>query len=265
MTGKDLFRKLIVRAPSDLGTAIYDRVRQSREVEGEGPSWQEIAHQAQQLGILTAEETGALSTLAALAAVALHNGDLRDAQRNFFAHVTDIIVNALDAHLEFHQGHGNRVAQLANRLGRALGLDDAGMQRLHFAALLHDIRMLKLDRAQQMNRKTCDKHTIIGSRMLGRIRVWKDIAPIIHHHHERWDGSGYPDGISGSEIPLESRIIAVCDAFDSMTSHSSYRDAMTLDEALAELEACRGTQFDPDLVEAFRTLAAAGHVAVNPS
>ena len=131
----------------------------------------------------------------------------------------------------------------------------------YFVATLY----LKMDRAQQMNPKTCDKHTLLGSRMLGRIRVWKDIAPIVQHHHEWWDGSGYPDGISGNEIPLESRIIAVCDAFDSMTSSSSYRDAMTLDEALAELEACRGTQFDPDLVETFRTLAAAGQVEINPS
>ena len=79
-----------------------------------------------------------------------------------------------------------------------------------------------------MNRKTCDKHTIIGSRMLGRIRLWKDLAPIIKHHHEWWDGSGYPDGISQAEIPFESRIIAVCDAFESMTSASGYGEARSL-------------------------------------
>lgn len=208
----------------------------------------------------SAEETDAVSTLAALAAVALNNGDLRDAQRNFFAHVTDMLVNALDAHLEFHQGHGHRVAQLANRLGRALELDDSVMQRLHFAALLHDIGMLKMDRSQQMNRKTCEKHTTLGSRMLGRIRLWQDLAPIVHHHHEWWDGSGYPDGIAEQEIPLESRIIAVCDAFDSMTSAASYRDARSIDEALAELVACQSTQFDPEIVAAFRELAEAGQL-----
>ena len=206
------------------------------------------------------EETDALSTLAALAAVALHNGDLRDAQRNFFAHVTDIIVNALDAHLDFHQGHGNRVAQLANRLGRAYAFDDDAMQTLHFAALLHDIGMLRLDRSQQMNRKTCEKHAMIGSRMLGSIRLWKDLAPIVHHHHEWWDGSGYPDGIAGEAIPLASRIVAVCDAYDAMTSQSSYRETRTPEQALAELEACRGSQFDPAVVAAFRTLAEAGQL-----
>jgi putative nucleotidyltransferase with HDIG domain len=204
------------------------------------------------------EEADALSTLAALAAVALHNGDLRDAQRNFFAHVTDIIVHALDAHLGFHQGHGTRVAQLANRLGRAYGFDDGAMQRLHFAALLHDIGMLRLDRAQQMNRKACDKHALIGARMLSGIRLWKDLAPIVQHHHEWWDGSGYPDGIAGEAIPLASRIIAVCDAYDAMTSKTPYGETRSAEQALAELEACRGTQFDPAVVASFRTLSEAG-------
>ncbi len=206
------------------------------------------------------EEVDGLATLAALASVALLNGDLRDSQRNFFSHVTDIIVTALDAHLGFHEGHSERVAQLANRMGRTIGLDDEALQRLHFAALLHDIGMLKLDRSQQMNPRTCDKHTLLGSRMLGRIRLWKDVAPIVHHHHEWFDGSGYPDGIAGEEIPLEARVIAVCDAWDTMTSESSYKSAMTRDEGIAELEACIETQFDPELVRAFRALVDAGEV-----
>jgi putative nucleotidyltransferase with HDIG domain len=206
------------------------------------------------------EEADALSTLAALAAVALHNGDLRDAQRNFFAHVTDIIVHALDAHLGFHQGHGTRVAQLANRLGRAYSFDDGAMQRLHFAALLHDIGMLRLDRAQQMNRKTCDKHAMIGARMLSSIRLWKDLAPVVQHHHEWWDGSGYPDGIAGEAIPLAARIITVCDAWDAMTSQTAYGETRTPEQALAELERCRGTQFDPGVVAAFKTLAESGQL-----
>ena len=92
-----------------------------------------------------AGELGALATLASMSAVALHNADLRDAQRNFFSHVTDMLVTALDNHLGFHRGHGQRVAQLANRVGRRLGMGDQELARLHFAALLHDIGMLKLD------------------------------------------------------------------------------------------------------------------------
>jgi putative nucleotidyltransferase with HDIG domain len=197
-------------------------------------------------------ESDALSTLAGIASVAIHNADLRDAQRNFFSHVTDLLVQALDAHLQFHVGHSDRVAALANRVGRALKLDDAQLQRLHFGALLHDIGMLKLDRTQQMNLRTCDKHTLLGARMLTRIRLWKDIGPIVQHHHEWWDGHGYPDGLSGDAIPLEARIIALCDAFETMTSNESYKEAVSVEEALAEIDACAGTQFDPSLARTFR-------------
>jgi putative nucleotidyltransferase with HDIG domain len=198
------------------------------------------------------EESDALSTLAGLSSVAIHNADLRDAQRNFFSHVTDILVQALDAHLQFHVGHSHRVAQLANRVGRALKLGDAELQRLHFGALLHDIGMLKLDRTQQMNLRACDKHTLLGARMLARIRLWKDVGPIVQHHHEWWDGHGYPDGIAGDAIPLEARIVAVCDAFDTMTSDESYKPAVSVEEALAEIDACAGSQFDPSLARTFR-------------
>lgn len=206
------------------------------------------------------EEIDALSTLAALAAVALRNGDLRDAQRNFFSHLTEMIVSALDAHLGFHQGHSARVAQLANHMGRALAFDDEQLERLHFAALLHDIGMLKLERAQAMNPRTSDRHALLGSRMLGRIRLWKDLAPVVHHHHEWFDGSGYPDGIAGEEIPLDARIIALCDAWDTMTNEASYKPQMSREDALADLQACSGTQFDPELVATFRALVERGEL-----
>lgn len=211
-----------------------------------------------------AGEIDALATLAGLAGVAFRNADLRDAQRNFFSHVTDMLVTALDVHLGFHRGHGQRVAQLSNRLGRAVGLDEDALHRLHFAALLHDIGMLKLDPDQQMTRATCDKHCALGSRMLARIRLWKDIAPVVYHHHEWFDGSGYPDGIAGDSIPLESRIISVCDAVDSMTSDASYRSPLSLEDALVELARCSGTQFDPELVTAFTRLAQDGMIDIGP-
>ena len=207
-----------------------------------------------------ARELDALATLAGLSAVALHNAELKDAQRNFFTHVTDILVHALDAHLNYHSGHGQRVAEYANRVGRELGLDDHRLQRLHFAALLHDIGMLKLDRNQPMNPRSCARHTVLGFRMLDRIRVWKDIAPVVHHHHEWWDGSGYPDGLSGEAIPLEARIVALADAFDSITSQTSYRIARSVDEAIREIRTGAGTQFDPTVVSAFDRLVAAGEI-----
>jgi putative nucleotidyltransferase with HDIG domain len=202
----------------------------------------------------------AISTLAALTAVALRNADLLFAQRNFFAHVTEILSMALDNHLDYHRGHGKRVAALANRIGRELGLGEAALQRLHFAALLHDIGMLKLERNQKMNAKACEKHPTIGSRMLAPIVLWQEIAPVVHAHHERWDGRGYPDGLAGESIPLEARVLALADAYDSIASEQSYRVALSREEALREIEECAGTQFDPRVAAAFAALAARGEL-----
>jgi len=209
-------------------------------------------------------ELGALATLASMSAVALHNADLREAQRNFFSHVTDMLVTAVDTHLGFHRGHGQRTAQLANRLGRRVGLSEEELSRLHFAALLHDVGMLKIDARQQMTRDTCQKHCVFGHRMLSRIRLWRDLAPIVYHHHEWWDGRGYPDAKAGKDIPRESRIIALCDAVDSMTSDESYRTPVSPDDAVAELERCSGSQFDPELVAAFIELARDGMIEIGP-
>lgn len=207
-------------------------------------------------------EVDALSTLAGLFSVALHNADLRHAQRNFFSHTTDILVTALDAHLGYQTGHSNRVCQYANRIGHEMGLDEDRMQRLHFGALLHDIGMLKLERSLQKNPKVCEKHAVLGYRMLHQIRLWEEIAPIVHHHHERWDGQGYPEGLAGEAIPIESRVIAVAEVFDTITSVTSYKVAMPFHDAVAEIEAHAGTQFDPEVVRAFRKLVDEGVISL---
>jgi putative nucleotidyltransferase with HDIG domain len=209
-----------------------------------------------------AKETDALTTLGALVGVSLHNADLRDAQRNFFSHVTDIIVHALDSHLGYNTGHGERVAQIANRIGRTMNLDDARMERLHFGALLHDIGMLKIDRTQQMSRKVCEKHPQLGHRMLQRIRLWQELAPLVLYHHEWYDGSGYPEGLAGDEIPLEARIIALAESFDTMTNEASYRETLSLEEAMREIEHGVGTQFDPQVVAVFQQLVEQGAIEV---
>jgi putative nucleotidyltransferase with HDIG domain len=211
-----------------------------------------------------AGELGALATLASMSAVALHNADLRESQRNFFSHVTDMLVTAVDNHLGFHRGHGQRVAQIANRVGRRLGMADQDLSRLHFAALLHDVGMLKIEASREMSKDSCQKHCVFGHRMLSRIRLWRDLAPIVYHHHEWFDGRGYPDGIAGNAIPLESRIVSLCDAVDSMTSDDSYRTPLGLDEAIAEIERCAGTQFDPQLVKVFVELAQDGLIEIGP-
>ncbi|MDJ0849459.1 MAG: HD domain-containing protein [Myxococcota bacterium] len=214
---------------------------------------------------IEAAEVDALTSLGTLSAVALRSADLKEAQRNFFTHVTDMLVSALDSTLGYHKGHGTRVAQYANRLAREMGLDEHRLQRLHFAALMHDIGMLKLERQQQQSARASTRHTVLGGRMLGRIRLWQDLAPVVQSHHEWWDGSGYPEGLSGDAIPLESQIIAVCDAFDAMTSASSYKDPMPIEEALREIESGAGTQFAPDAASAMAALIRRGEIELIPS
>ena len=203
----------------------------------------------------------ALTTLAGLTSVAMRNADLRDAQRNFFSHMTEILVSALDAHLDYNDGHSNRVARNANPVGRAMKFDDKRLQNLHFASLLHDIGMLKIDSSVKKSEKACQKHSELGYRMLARIRLWEGVAPIVHSHHEWYDGSGYPEGLAGDDIPLESRIISICDAFDAMISDTSYKVAMSKEAALEEIRNCAGTQFDPRIAKAFLDLAEQGLIS----
>jgi len=208
------------------------------------------------------EETDAVSTLASMSSVALNNANLRDAQRNFFAHVTDLLVSAVDAHVEYRNGHSKSVAQYANQISRELGLSEEQLQTLHFASLLHDIGMLKIEPSQHAMPEHYRKHSRIAYRMLSQIRLWEHLAPIILHHHEWYNGSGYPDGIAGDAIPLEARIIAVADAFDAITRNDDRRLAMSLVDAAEEIRGGSGTQFDPQVVEAFLTLAERGEITI---
>jgi putative nucleotidyltransferase with HDIG domain len=205
-------------------------------------------------------ESQALLTLAGLVSVALQNAELQDAQRNFFTHVTEILLGALDSHMDHHTGHSMRVAHLSNQIARELGFDETRLQRLHFAALLHDLGMLKIDPALAGNRKVMEKHTTIGFRMLSRIKVWEELAPLVLYHHEWYDGSGYPEGLVGDAIPIESRIIAVADAFDAMTSTVSYKEAISVEAALSEIEEGAGTQFDPLVARTIIDIAREGRI-----
>ncbi len=210
------------------------------------------------VGALSAEAMDALATIAGMASTALQRSDLEDAQRNFFAHVTELLVTALDGHVVGRRGHGTNVARTANRIAHELGLDATRKERLHFAAMLHDIGMLKVDAARHLDAKSVRGHAVVGARMLSRIRLWEPLAQIVLHHHEHWDGRGYPEGRVGDAIPLEARIIALADAVDAMSRGEGHRAAKSPDEIVKELQNCRGTQFDPALVDAFLALHTRG-------
>jgi putative nucleotidyltransferase with HDIG domain len=202
-------------------------------------------------GSLAPSQLDTLSTLGSLTSIAVGNAELRESERNFFTHVTNLLVATLDRYLDDRSDHSRRVAAVANQISHALQLPERQRERLHFAALLHDIGMLQIPRAHANDRILARRHVEAGDEMLRPIRLWEDLAPLVRHHHEHWDGGGYPDGLSGDRIPLESRIIAVAEAFDAMTAEKSYKPAIAIPEALDRLEEAAGSQFDPDVVKAF--------------
>jgi diguanylate cyclase (GGDEF)-like protein/putative nucleotidyltransferase with HDIG domain len=155
--------------------------------------------------------------------------------------------------------HSHNVGELAARIAQRLGLDAEQVELVRVAGGLHDIGKLlvpedivhKPGPLTPAERSIVERHSEIGQRMLEALGL-EPIATWVHHHHERWDGEGYPAGLAGEEIPLPSRILFVADAFDTMTNDRVYRTKVTRAEALAEIEGCSGTQFDPAVVAALR-------------
>lgn len=166
---------------------------------------------------------------------------------------------AVDAKDSYTAGHSDRVAYYSKLMGQKLGLSEDDLQTLYEGALFHDIGKIGipdsvLKKAGPLSNEEYDdikNHPSIGAHILLPAKIFSDLIPIVRSHHERYDGTGYPAKLSGEDIPFMARIVAVADAFDAMTSDRSYRPRFTLIKALDELERCKGTQFDPNIVDAF--------------
>lgn len=204
-------------------------------------------------GEFDADDQSLLFSLADQAAISIEHVRLMDARNNYFTHVSEILIGAMDTHVPIKSGHARRVARYARLVAAGLGLSDTEQRNLYFAGLLHDIGLLKLDTTAEWTRERIELHPILGYEMIKDIIFWKDLAPIVLHHHERWDGRGYPNKLQGAEIPQGARIIGVCEAFDVITSKNSYKSPLPYDMAVRELEAHAGTQFDPDIVAMLKT------------
>jgi putative nucleotidyltransferase with HDIG domain len=169
------------------------------------------------------------------------------------------LVAALDQRDGYTAHHSHEVVTAAGTLGRELGMDHADVAELEVAALLHDIGKVhvpdsilnKPGRLTDEEFATMARHPIWGAEMLTHVPGLEVVAAIVRFHHERWDGTGYPDKLSGRRIPLASRIISVCDSYNAMTSDRPYRRGMSSGAALDELRTGAGWQFDPDVVAAF--------------
>jgi putative nucleotidyltransferase with HDIG domain len=169
------------------------------------------------------------------------------------------LARAIEARDPYSSGHAARVTTFAEIIAERLGWDEDQLEVLRIGAALHDIGKLAV--AEHVLRKPgplddeefreVRSHPVEGARMIGLIGTMRSAVPAVLHHHERWDGDGYPAGFAGADIPVEARILAVVDAFDAMTSDRPYRPALPADVAVAELERCAGSQFDPDVVDVF--------------
>jgi HD-GYP domain-containing protein (c-di-GMP phosphodiesterase class II) len=166
---------------------------------------------------------------------------------------------AIEARDPYTRGHSARVARTAHAVGVRLGCDESRLALLRLGGALHDIGKLVVSEAvlnkpgplTSAEQAEVREHPEAGARMVALDRSLRPALPGVLYHHERWDGLGYPTGRAGKEIPLEARILAVTDSFDAMTSDRPYRAALTHEQAIAELERCSGSQFDPDVALVF--------------
>jgi len=166
---------------------------------------------------------------------------------------------AVDAKDVYTRGHSDRVAFYAVELGKAVGLSNGELQTLKLSGLFHDIGkigtsndlLLKSERLHPDEYEEIKKHSLTGAHILSVISFFKDVVPVVRHHHERMDGSGYPDGLRGERIPYLARIVAIADAYDAMMSDRMYRSRLEQDNIRLELIRGAGSQFDSGLVKAF--------------
>jgi HD-GYP domain-containing protein (c-di-GMP phosphodiesterase class II) len=203
-----------------------------------------------------------MSSIGNQSAVFLANNMLYADLQDLLMGVLHALTASIDAKDPYTCGHSNRVAMISRRLAEECQLDAAKVQQIYLAGLLHDVgkigvpesTLCKPGRLTDEEYEAIKRHPGIGAKILGGIRQLDDIIPGILCHHERLDGKGYPEGISGYRLPLEARIIGLADCFDAMTSDRIYRKALPLETVLAEIHDHAGTQFDPVVAEKFLAL-----------
>lgn len=213
----------------------------------------------------TSREAKLLQAVGRQAALALRNRNLVEDLRGMFFSTIYALVAAIEVNDAYTCGHSRRVARNARETAGVIGLAPAEVEAVYMAGIVHDIGKIGVEKAILSKKtglsdtewETVRTHPDQGAGIIGSVRQLRHLVPGVRHHHERCDGSGYPRGLRDEEIPLESRIIAVCDSYDAMTSVRSYRPALSSEAAVAELRACAGGQFSIPVVEAFLEMLAA--------
>ncbi|GJM18652.1 MAG: hypothetical protein DHS20C14_08650 [Phycisphaeraceae bacterium] len=260
----------LARAPGD-GALIIDRPDDIPEALGPQIVAQPVRRAGKLVAVLVAASKGGeepqvssyetlmLEAAGGFLGAFLDNTALYAEQEEAFVGTVRAMTAAIDAKDRYTRGHSERVAMLSKRLAEAAGLDAAAVHEVYISGLVHDVgkigvpeRVLcKTGRLTDEEFDLIREHPGIGHEILKVIPSLASILPGVMHHHERWDGNGYPARLSGTDIPLMARIIGLADTFDAMSSTRSYRPAMTRDVVLAEITRCAGSQFDPDLAKVF--------------
>jgi putative nucleotidyltransferase with HDIG domain len=259
LPGADAERSYLRRAPFDareFRSFLVVPVFLKRQVAGV------IALGYRQAPTLGDEDLVQARRLADQVAVALSNTRLVEELNALNWGALTALARAIDAKSPWTAGHSERVTAMALTIGRHMGLPSGDLDALHRAGLLHDIGKIGipadvLDKPSGLTPDEHDlmrQHTEIGARILTPIAAFASVIPVVRHHHERWDGSGYPDGLAGTDIPFLARVLTVPDVFDAVTSERPYRAGLSLAEAVALIRERSGSHFDPAVVEAFVTV-----------
>lgn len=214
----------------------------------------------------TSEELGLLTTIAAQASIAIKNAMLYDEQQKIYLSTIHALVSAIEASDSYTRGHSERVTRYSLAIAKKLGLTSERLKIMERAAILHDIGKIginltllhKVGKLTSEDILNLQQHPEIGIRILEPIDFLQDVRHCIAQHHERYDGKGYPYKLSGDQLLLESKVLAIADAFDAMTSDRPYRKALSIEVAIQELHDNAGTQFDPLIVPIFIDLLEEG-------
>ncbi|MCA9140454.1 MAG: HD domain-containing protein [Planctomycetales bacterium] len=207
-------------------------------------------------------EADLMSSTSMMLAVHVLNQRQYQQMQSMFESMIQSLASALDAKDAYTSGHSNRVADLASELARRLGYDDFALANIRMGGILHDIGKIgvddsvlrKPDRLTDSEFEQIKRHPILGYDILKGIDQFSGILPTVRHHHESWDGTGYPDGLSGDNIPRDAQIVAVADAFDAMTSDRPYRPGMPIEKVIEVFRNGRGKQWAADVVDALLSI-----------
>ncbi|MBI4824241.1 MAG: GAF domain-containing protein [Nitrospirae bacterium] len=211
------------------------------------------------IGQFDEDDMQLITALSNQVAVAIENANLYQELKETFYGTAQSLAETIEKRDPYTGGHTKRVMNYSLAIGRSMGLSKAELEGLKLSAILHDIGkigirdsvLLKKDRLEPEEQEAMNMHPRFGSEILNHVRQLKDIIPGVRGHHEKYDGSGYPDGLKAEGIPLSARIIAVADTFDAMTTDRPYRKALSAESAFEELKKYAGRQFDSEAVEAF--------------